>query len=144
MSNNKRRSHISQSFPLSSETYAWLLVSKLTTRVTSQSLNWEITFLPIWFFFSLSPCWFFIRGGECRRPSRYVPYKGTFVPYDGTFGASDQGQTLDVWQGEDSQIHHRIRQIRRFAISSVRKKSNQKRYRRIRSSTTILDHTDKK
>jgi hypothetical protein len=33
---------------------------------------------------------------DCRRPSRYVPYKGTFVPYDGTFGASDQGQTLDV------------------------------------------------
>jgi hypothetical protein len=32
----------------------------------------------------------------CRRPSRYVPYKGTFVPYDGTFGASNQGQTLDV------------------------------------------------
>ncbi len=32
----------------------------------------------------------------CRRPSRYVPYKGTFVPYDGTFGAPDQGQTLDV------------------------------------------------
>jgi hypothetical protein len=26
---------------------------------------------------------------ECRRPSRYVPYKGTFVPYDGTFGAPD-------------------------------------------------------
>ncbi len=38
-SNNKRRSHISQSFPLSSETYAWLLVSKLTTHVTSQALN---------------------------------------------------------------------------------------------------------
>ncbi len=32
----------------------------------------------------------------CRRPSRYVPYKGTFVLYDGTFGASNQGQTLDV------------------------------------------------
>jgi hypothetical protein len=32
----------------------------------------------------------------CRRPSRYVPYKGTFVPYDGTYGAPDQGQTLDV------------------------------------------------
>ncbi len=27
--------------------------------------------------------------GECRRPSRYVPYKGTFLPYDGTFGAPD-------------------------------------------------------
>jgi hypothetical protein len=26
---------------------------------------------------------------NCCRPSRYVPYKGTFVPYDGTFGASD-------------------------------------------------------
>ncbi len=32
----------------------------------------------------------------CRRPSRYVPYKGTFVPYDGTYGAPDQGQMLDV------------------------------------------------
>jgi hypothetical protein len=27
----------------------------------------------------------------CRRPPRYVPYKGTYVPYDGTFGAPDQG-----------------------------------------------------
>ncbi len=26
---------------------------------------------------------------KCRRPSRYVPYKGTFVPYDGTYGAPD-------------------------------------------------------
>jgi hypothetical protein len=25
----------------------------------------------------------------CSRPSRYVPYKGTFVPYDGTYGAPD-------------------------------------------------------
>ncbi len=32
----------------------------------------------------------------CHRPSRYVPYKGTFVLYDGTFGGSNQGQTLDV------------------------------------------------
>jgi hypothetical protein len=38
------------------------------------------------------------RGGASmsRRPSRYVPYKGTFVPYDGTYGSPDQGQTLDV------------------------------------------------
>ncbi len=33
---------------------------------------------------------------KCRRPSRYVPYKGTFVPYNGTYGVPDQGQTLDV------------------------------------------------
>jgi hypothetical protein len=38
-SNNKRRLHISLSSPLSSKTYAWLLVSKLTTLVTSQALN---------------------------------------------------------------------------------------------------------
>jgi hypothetical protein len=33
---------------------------------------------------------------NCRKPPRYVPYKGTYVPYDGTFGAPDQGQMLDV------------------------------------------------
>jgi hypothetical protein len=32
----------------------------------------------------------------CRKPPRYVPYKGTYVPYDGTYGASDQGQMLDA------------------------------------------------
>jgi hypothetical protein len=32
----------------------------------------------------------------CRKPPRYVLYKGTYVPYDGTYGAPDQGQTLDV------------------------------------------------
>ncbi len=41
-------------------------------------------------------CQFLVLAGNCRRLSRYVPYKGTFVPYDGTFGVFDQGQTLDV------------------------------------------------
>ena len=50
----------------------------------------------------------------CPKPPSYVPYKGTYVPYDGTFGAPDQGQTLDVWHGEDSQIHHLIRQIHNY------------------------------
>ncbi len=80
----------------------------------------------------------------CRKPPRYVPYKCTYVPYDGTFGASDQGQTLDVWQGDDSQIHHLIRQIHRFNISSNRKKSNHEKYCLIGISATILIHTDKK
>jgi hypothetical protein len=35
-------------------------------------------------------------GTACRKPPRYVPYKGTYVPYDGTFGTPDQGQMLDV------------------------------------------------
>ncbi len=109
----------------------------------SLALNWEIIFLPIRFFSSFSSCWFFICGGECRKPPRYVPYKCTYVPYDGTFGTSDQGQMLEVWQVEDSQIHHLIRQIHRFTISSVRTKLNQKRYCRIRISTTIIDHMDR-
>ncbi len=32
----------------------------------------------------------------CRKPPRYVPYKGTYVTYDGTYGTSDLGQMLDV------------------------------------------------
>ena len=40
---------------------------------------------------------------SCRRPSRYVPYKGTFVPYDGTYGAPDQGQTLDVCESQTTE-----------------------------------------
>ncbi len=38
----------------------------------------------------------FIRESLCRKPPRYVPYKGTYVLYDGIYGASDQGQMLDV------------------------------------------------
>jgi hypothetical protein len=80
----------------------------------------------------------------CRKPPRYVQYKCVYVPYDGTFGASDQGQMLDVWQGEDSQIHHLIRQIHWFNISSNRKKSNHEKYFWIGISATILIHTNKK
>jgi hypothetical protein len=36
----------------------------------------------------------------CRKPPRYVPYKGTYVPYNGTYGAPDQGQILDVQEGQ--------------------------------------------
>jgi hypothetical protein len=60
----------------------------------------RLLFLPKWFFSSLSPCWFFIRGGKCHKPPSYAPYKGTYVPYEGTFGMPDQGQTLDVWESQ--------------------------------------------
>ncbi len=54
-------------------------------------------FLPKWFFFSsLSPCWFFICGGEWRKPPRKVSYKRTF-------GAPDQGQMLDVWESQTAE-----------------------------------------
>ncbi len=76
-------------------------------------------------FFLIEPRWFFIRVGECRKPPSYVPYKDTYVPYIGTFGAPDQGQMLDVWHGEDSQVHHLIRQIHRFIVTSNYKKLNQ-------------------
>ncbi len=78
-----------------------------------------------------------------RKPPRYVLYKCTYVPYNGTFGTSDQGQMLDIWQGEDSQIHH-LRQIHRFNISSNRKKLNHEKNFWIGISATILIHTDKK
>ncbi len=78
-----------------------LLVSKLTTCVTSQALKWEIIFLPIWFFSSLSPCWFFIRGGEWRKPPRKVSYKRTF-------GVPDQGQTLDVWHWHSADVNTEV------------------------------------
>ncbi len=47
-------------------------------------------FLPIMFFSSSSPCWFFIRGGDWGKLPRKVSYKCTF-------GVSNQGQMLDVW-----------------------------------------------
>jgi hypothetical protein len=106
MSNDKRRLHISLSSPLSSETYSWLLVSKLTTCVTSQALNWEIIFFPIKVFSSLSPCWFFIHGGEWRKPPRKVSYNRTF-------GVPDQGQMLGVWESQttESALRWQMRHI---------------------------------
>ncbi len=90
---------------------------------------------------------------KCRRPPRYVPYKGTYVPYDGTYGAPDQGQMLDVWGRHPDNVNPKVKIPRFVTLSdrltdsiflSYRKKLNQKRYRQIRFSTTILDHTDKK
>ncbi len=122
------------------------LVVSIQTNYTCHITSTQLRdyFLPIRFFSSLSPCWFFICWGKCRKLPRYVPYKCTYVPYNGTFGASNQGQTLDVWQGEDSLIHHLIRQIHWFNISSNRKKSNHEIYCWIGISATILIHTDKK
>ncbi len=96
----------------------------------SWALNWEIIFLPIMFFSSLSPCWFFICGGECHKLPRYVPSKCTYVPYNGTFGASNQRSDA--------------RRVR-WHPADVKQMSTLKseRYCRIRISTTILDHTDR-
>ncbi len=38
--------------------------------------------------------------GDCCKPPRYVPYKGTYVPYDDTYGVPDQCQMLDVQEGQ--------------------------------------------
>ncbi len=53
-------------------------------------------FLPIWFFPSLSPCWFFICGGEWGKPPRKVSYKRTF-------GVPDQGQMLNMWESQTTE-----------------------------------------
>ncbi len=47
-------------------------------------------------FFLIEPGWFFIHGGEWRKPSRKVLYKRTF-------GTPDQGQTLDMWESQTSE-----------------------------------------
>ncbi len=39
----------------------------------------------------------------CRMLPSYVLYKGTYVLYNGTFGAPDQGQTLDVQEGQTAE-----------------------------------------
>ena len=78
--------------PLSLKTYAWLLVSKLTTCVTSlDSIERSFFFLIV--FSSLSPCWFFIRGGKCCRPI----ILHTVQEY---FWRARQGQTQYVWWGQ--------------------------------------------
>jgi hypothetical protein len=41
--------------------------------------------------------------GDCRKLHRHVPYKGTYVPYGGTYGTHDQGQTLDVQEGQTAE-----------------------------------------
>ncbi len=64
----------------------YLLLYKSITRVCKHMFNTNVT---AQFKVSNTPT-------LCRRPSRYVLYKGTFVPYDGTFGVSNQGQTLDM------------------------------------------------
>ncbi len=82
-----------------------------------------LSFLPIRFFSLLSPCWFFICGGKCRKLPRYVPYKCTYVPYNGTFGTPDQGQTLDVWGWHLADVNpeEKIHLRWRFPTSSSRK-----------------------
>jgi hypothetical protein len=104
-SNNTRRLHISQRSPLSSKDLR-LVVSiqtNHTCHITSTQLR---DFFSYKGFFSLSPCWFFIWGGEWCKPPRNVPYKRTYVPCNGTFGTSYQGQTLDVW-GDIQQMSSR-------------------------------------
>ncbi len=49
--------------------------------------------------------WGWARSGvnKCRKLPGYVPYKGTYVPYDGIYGTPDQGQTLEVQEGQTAE-----------------------------------------
>ncbi len=55
------------------------------------------------FFTNVSLCAWNNRLGPCHKLPRYVPYKGTYVQYDGTYGAPDQGQMLDVQEGQTAE-----------------------------------------
>jgi hypothetical protein len=77
--------------PLSTKTYAWwLLVSKLTTRKYITPTQLKVIFYPNKVFFLIEPRWFFICGGEWRKPILCT----VRIP---TLGAPGQGQTLDVY-----------------------------------------------
>ncbi len=56
----------------------------------------ERLFFYLYSFFFIEPRWFFICGGEWRKPPRKVSYKCTF-------GMHDQGQTLDVWGSQTAE-----------------------------------------
>ena len=60
-----------------------------------QAFKWE-TIFSIKIFSLLSPCWFFIRGGEWRKLPRKVSYKLTF-------GAPDKVQMRDVWESQTTE-----------------------------------------
>ncbi len=42
---------------------------------------------------------------SCHKLLRDVPYKCTYVMYNGTFGASNQGQTLDLWDWHPADVN---------------------------------------
>ncbi len=56
----------------------------------------ERLFFYLYVFFLIEPCWFFICGGEWRKPPRKVLYRCTF-------GMPDQGQTLDLWESQTTE-----------------------------------------
>ena len=49
-------------------------------------------------------------------PPSYVPYKGIYVPYKRTFGTPDQGQMLDVQEGQTAESALRDDWTRMFHI----------------------------
>ncbi len=84
-----------------------LVVSIQTNRtchITSTQLR--DYFFTYMFFFLIEPCWFFVCGGEGRKPPRKVSYKRTF-------GVPNQGQMLDVWESQtaESALRWRTRHI---------------------------------
>ncbi len=55
--------------PLSTKTYTWLLVSKLTARKIHHSHSVERSFFILLRFYLIEPRWFFIRGGKWHKPN---------------------------------------------------------------------------
>ncbi len=95
--------------PLSLKTYAWLLVSNLTTR--SLHVTQLRDFFSYKVFSSLSPWWlFFICGGKCRRQTIIHTVQEYFWrTRQGRMGYVWGGQTIEAGfpkrQGKDSPCH---------------------------------------
>ncbi len=85
------------------------------------------------FFSSLSPCWFFIPGGEWHKLPRKVSYKHAF-------GAPDQGQMLDVWCWHSADINTEVVVTSGVTISSRKDTLNITRYLRRNLCRSMRSH----
>ena len=89
-----------------------LMVVSIQTNCTwihHSHSNERSFFYPIKVFFLIEPRWFFIRGGEWRKPILCT----VRIP---TFGAPGQGQTLDVYLRPDYWV--RPRHILRWRLAT--------------------------
>ncbi len=87
-------------------------------------------------FSSLSPCWFFIRGGGWRKPLTNVPYKRTF-------GTPDQDQTLDLWGWHPADVNSEVAMMllcRELTTSARHEILNMWRYCRRNQCNDIRSH----
>ena len=77
---------------------------------------------------------------SCHKLPRDVPYKCTYVMYNGTFGASNQGQTLDLWDWHPADVNAEL-VVTPDVTTSSRKIPWTSQDISVGISADLLDHT---